>query len=121
MKYNGTVYRPPIEANTLLLPVTEGCSHNSCTFCNMYQGIPFRMLSLEEVEEYLGAIREKYGAFADGVQRIYLVGADPFALSASRLLERISLIRKYLPNIKVITMYARVDNIAIRVTLTWQR
>ena len=40
------------------------------------------------------------------------MGADPFALSASRLLERISLIRKYLPNIKVITMYARVDNIA---------
>ena len=55
MKYNGAVYRPPIEANTLLLPVTEGCSHNSCAFCNMYQGIPFRMLSLEEVEEYLGA------------------------------------------------------------------
>ncbi|MBP3231153.1 MAG: radical SAM protein [Anaerovibrio sp.] len=112
MKYNGTVYRPPIEANTLLLPVTEGCSHNSCTFCNMYQGIPFRMLSLEEVEEYLGAIREEYDSFVGRVQRIYLVGADPFALSASRLLERISLIRKYLPNIKVITMYARVDNIA---------
>ena len=78
----------------------------------MYRGIPFRMLSLEEVEEYLGSIREEYGSFADGIQRIYLVGADPFALSASRLLERVSLIRKYLPNIKVITMYARVDNIA---------
>ena len=53
MRYNGTVYRPPIEADTLLLPITEGCSHNSCAFCNMYQGIPFRMLSLEEVEERL--------------------------------------------------------------------
>lgn len=112
MKYNGTVYRPPIEASTLLLPITEGCSHNSCAFCNMYRDIPFRMLSLAEVEEYLAAIREDYGSFCERIQRIYLVGADPFALSASRLLERISLIRKYLPNIKVITMYARVDNIA---------
>ena len=32
MKYNETIYRPPIEANTFLLPVTEGCTHNSCTF-----------------------------------------------------------------------------------------
>lgn len=112
MKYNGNIYRPPIEANTLLLPITEGCSHNSCAFCNMYQGIPFRMLSLAEVEDYLGVIRKEYGPFAGRIQRIYLVGADPFALSASRLLERIRLIKKYLPNIKIITMYARVDNIA---------
>ena len=112
MKYNGTVYRPPIEANTLLLPITEGCSPNSCAFCNMYSGIPFRMLSLEEVNEYLEEIREEYGSFIERIQRIYLVGADPFALSASRLMERISLIKNYIPNIKVITMYARVDNIA---------
>lgn len=44
MKYNGTIYRPPVEADTFLLPITEGCTHNSCTFCNMYQDIPFRML-----------------------------------------------------------------------------
>ena len=46
-------YRPPIEAETFLLPITEGCTHNSCSFCNMYQGIPFRMLPLTEVEAYL--------------------------------------------------------------------
>ena len=46
------------------------------------------------------------------MQRVYLVGADPFALSAARLLERIDLIKRYLPNTKVITMYARTDNIA---------
>ena len=112
MNYNGNVYRPPIEANTFLLPITEGCSHNSCAFCNMYQGIPFRMLSLAEVEAYLEAVKAEYGSFVERIERIYLVGADPFALSASRLLERIHLIRKYLPHIKVITMYARVDNIA---------
>ena len=112
MTYNGTIYRPPIEADTFLLPVTEGCTHNSCTFCNMYQDIPFRMLSLSEEEEYLRAVNRRYGWYCEKVQRVYLVGADPFALSAERLLERIRLIRRYLPNAKVITMYARTDNIA---------
>ncbi len=112
MNYNGTIYRPPVEANTFLLPVTEGCTHNSCTFCNMYQDVPFRMLSLPEVEEYLREVKQSYGGYCERIQRVYLVGADPFALSALRLLERIELIKKYLPNTKVITMYARTDNIA---------
>ena len=98
MNYNGIVYRPPVEANTFLLPITEGCTHNSCTFCNMYKDIPFRMLSICEVEEYLREVKQKYGGYCERIQRIYLVGADPFALSAKKLLERIELIRKYLPN-----------------------
>ena len=112
MKYNGTIYRPPIEANTFLLPITEGCTHNSCSFCKMYQGIPFRMLSIPEVEDYLTETKHSYGRYCGRIQRVYLVGADPFALSARNLLERIDLIRKYLPNVKTITMYARTDNIA---------
>lgn len=111
LNYNGTVYRPPVEANTQLLPVTEGCSHNSCRFCNMYRDIKFRMLSPEEIEMWLGAIKNNYGDYAAQIDRIYLVGADPFALSAKRLELIINLIRKYLPNIEVITMYAAVRNV----------
>ena len=114
MNYNGTIYRPPIEANTFLLPITEGCTHNSCTFCNMYQNVPFRMLSLSEVEEYLREVKQSYGRYCERIQRVYLVGADPFALSAERLLDRIELIKKYLPNARTITMYARTDNIAAK-------
>ncbi len=112
MAYNGTIYRPPVEANTFLIPITEGCTHNSCNFCNMYQDIPFRMWTLEEVEDYLKEVKDLYGRYCNSIERVYLVGADPFALSAGNILERIDLIRKYLPNTQVITMYARTDNIA---------
>ena len=112
MNYNGVIYRPPIEAYTLLLPVTEGCSHNSCKFCNMYPNINFKILSLEYVEEFLKKIYEFNGKDCLQVERIYLVGADPFALSAKKLLERADLIKKYLPNVKIISMYARTDNIS---------
>ena len=111
MQYQGTIYRPPLEANTPLLPVTQGCSHNKCTFCNMYQGVPFRVLPNEQIEAYLRHIAQIY-ARVQNLDRIYLVGADPFALSATRLTKIAELIKNYLPNIKTITMYARVDNIA---------
>lgn len=123
MTYNGTIYRPPIEAQSFLLPVTEGCTHNTCTFCNMYQDIPFRMLPLEEVEDYLrqaraaadmgflGLGRGTDASSCDSVERVYFVGADPFALSADNLLSRIELAKRYLPNATVFTMYARTDNI----------
>ena len=111
MKYNGTIYRPPVEANTFLIPVTEGCTHNSCTFCNMYRNIPFRMWPLNEIESYLSNVRNIYGNRTGEIERVYLVGADPFALSARNLLDRITLIKKYLPNVSAISMYARTDNI----------
>ena len=112
MKYNGIIYRPPVEANTILIPITEGCSHNSCTFCNMYRGISFRAWSLNEIEEYLSDLIGVYGSYADKIKRVYLVGADPFVISAKSLLKRVELIKKYLPNVGVISMYARTDNIA---------
>ncbi len=112
MNYNGTIYRPPIEADTFLLPVTEGCTHNSCTFCNMYRDVPFRMLPMTDLEDFLGEVQRAYGHHCDGIRRVYLVGADPFALSATRLLDRIALVRKYLRNAGTFTMYARTDNIA---------
>lgn len=96
----------------MLIPVTKGCTHNKCTFCNMYQNVTFHMWSLAEVENYVAEVRDRYGRLAESIDRVYLVGADPFALSAEKLLERISLIKKYLPNVAVITMYARTDNIA---------
>jgi radical SAM superfamily enzyme YgiQ (UPF0313 family) len=112
VKYNGTVYRPPIEAQSFLLPITEGCTHNTCAFCNMYQGIPFRMLPLEEVEEYLVEPLMTWGATRENAERAYFVGADPFALSAENLLCRIELAKRYLPKATTFTMYARTDNIA---------
>lgn len=112
MNYNGTIYRPPVEAGTLLIPVTEGCTHNSCSFCNMYQDVPFRIWQLDEIEKYMKDIMIRYNRLVDRIERVYFVGADPFALSMEKLLERIDLIKRYLPKVSVVTMYARTDNIA---------
>ncbi len=107
MKYTGPTYRPPYEANSLLLQVTVGCTHNKCTFCTMYKDTKFSIESLEQVEEDLKEARELYG----DVKRVFLVNGDAFVLSANRLKPIAKLIIQYFPNIEVITMYASINNI----------
>lgn len=107
MKYTGPVFRPPIEANTLLLQVTVGCAHNKCTFCTMYRDIRFSVESLEQIEKDLQEAKETYR----DLRRIFLINGDAFVLSASRLKPIAELIIKYFPNMEVITMYASIRNI----------
>lgn len=113
-EYHGTVYRPPMEANTFLIPVTEGCTHNACKFCNMYKGVDFKMLPLEQVEEFLSATSNHYAGYMASIDRAYLVGADPFVLSADKLEAVVNLVKKYCSNVKIITMYTAVRNIMLK-------
>ncbi|MCF8076025.1 MAG: radical SAM protein [Desulfotignum sp.] len=107
MKYTGPTYRPPYEANSLLLQVTAGCTHNKCTFCTMYKDIKFSIESLEQIEKDL----KEAQAFCGDVKRVFLVNGDAFVLSANRLKPIAELIIQHFPNVEVITMYASINNI----------
>ncbi len=50
MKYEGAIYRPPSEAQSLILQVAVGCSHNKCTFCGSFKDKKFRVKSFEEIK-----------------------------------------------------------------------
>mgnify|MGYP002858385029 CR=1 FL=1 len=113
-EYNGTVYRPPMEANTFLLPVTEGCTHNSCRFCNMYKGIPFRILPIEQIESIMKEAADLYHQYGRTLERVYLVGADPFVLNTEKMKTVTDIVYKYAPECRTITMYAAVRNIMIK-------
>ena len=107
MKYTGTTYRPPYEANSLLLQVTTGCTHNKCTFCTMYKDVTFSMESLDQIEADLREAKAIYGR----VKRVFLVNGDAFVLSARRLKPIAQRIIHYFPEVEVITMYASINNI----------
>lgn len=108
MHYTGTVYRNPYEPTSPLLEITQGCSHNRCKFCNMYSDVKFKPSPMEWIEEDVKEIASSYPE----TSRLQLLSADPFVLSFERLNEICDLIHRHLPNIEIMTMAARVDNIS---------
>lgn len=107
MKFEGTTYRPPVEANSMLLQVTVGCAHNQCTYCNMYDDVNFRVINTDQIERDLQEARQIYPK----AERIFLVNGDAFVLSANRLKKIAQMINDHFPECKTITMYASIQNI----------
>ena len=107
MHYTGQVYRHPIEANTPLLEVTAGCSHNKCSFCTMYRETPFKVSPYTHIEEDLIEMKQRYG----DVSKIFLVNGEPFILSTDKLIVIGELINKYFPNIETITCYVSIKSL----------
>lgn len=107
LHFTGQIWRPPYEASSQLLQITSGCTWHKCKFCSLYHGTPFRMSPLSEVEEDLRVIRQ----WQPCARRVYLTGANPFALSYNRLMDIAILLRKYLPHMVSFGMFARVTDI----------
>lgn len=117
MHYTGTVWRPPYEASSLLLEVTAGCTHHKCKFCTLYDDIPFkfRMTPLEDIEADLKEAKGQFRLWTPHkVSRTFLVGANPFVLNASRLLEIATLIHQYFPSNQTIGCFSRVTDITLK-------
>ena len=125
MHYTGTVWRPPYEADSLLLEVTAGCTHHKCKFCTLYSELlfKFRMTPMEDIERDLLEVQilrtnpySKMLTHLQGeddpepIQRVFLTGANPFVLKTEKLLEIASLIRKYLPSVESIGCFARITD-----------
>ena len=108
MHYTGPVYRHPLEANTPILEITYGCSWNKCVFCNMYKTVKFGPSPMEHIEEDL---KELAGVYPHNLRKITVANGDPFALSTHKLLEISDLIRKYFPEISVISCQTSIRNI----------
>ena len=107
MNLSGIVYRPPYEANSFLLQVTKGCSHNRCTFCSMYPDVPFAVCPMEEVEADL----EEGARYCPDVTRVFLEHGDAFVLSSDRLLAIAEAVHRKLAKVETIAMYASIQNI----------
>lgn len=107
MKYTGITYRPPPEANSLLLQVTVGCAHNKCNYCTMYRDVKFKTEKIEQIEKDLQEAKALYGS----VRRVFLVNGDAFVLSAKKLKAIANKIIEYFPEIETITMYSAIRNI----------
>ena len=106
MRYEGDIYRPPSEAYSLLVQVTIGCSHNKCTFCNMFKEKKFRVRDPKEVLEDLDWARSHY----QRVERMFLCDGDALCLANHKLITILDYIRAKFPECERVTCYGRASD-----------
>jgi radical SAM superfamily enzyme YgiQ (UPF0313 family) len=102
------VFRPPSEAGSLVLRVTEGCSHNRCAFCSMYRAVPFRARPLAEVRADVADARRALGP---GLARAFLADGNALCLSSRRLLAILDLLDAAFPRLRRVGAYANARDV----------
>jgi len=107
--YDFPPFRPPSEANSLLLRVTRGCPWNRCAFCSMYKGMKFEIRGLEEI---LGDIELAGDLYGDRVRTVFIGDSNSLVAKTEMLVKVLNTLFSSFPRIERVTSYARAKTIA---------
>lgn len=110
IRYVEPVFRPPSEAHSLILPVTDGCSWNKCTFCEMYTA-PQKKFRARDEAEVVDSIRRAGELLGAQARRVFLADGDALVLPTRRLLAVLEAIRKYMPSVERVSSYCLPRNL----------
>ncbi len=108
-EYDFPPFRPPSEANSLLLRVTRGCPWNRCAFCSMYKGMKFE---IRPVEEVLGDIETAKDLYGERVRTVFIGDSNSLVVKTEILVKILNVLRSSFPHIERVTSYARAQTIA---------
>ena len=107
MYYEGKIYRPWPEANSLLIQTTLGCTHNKCTFCDMFREKRFRIRKIKEIFKDIDEARQIY----PHVRSIFLIDGNVMALKTEFLLKVLEKITSTFPECSKIALYAGFNDL----------
>lgn len=102
IKYDEPLFRPPSEANSLILQVTFGCTWNKCSFCEMYTSKRFKLKKEEDIIQEIKTVAE----IQPGIRKVFLADGNPMALSTKRLLTIFYAIKEAFPKNRRVSTYA---------------
>jgi radical SAM superfamily enzyme YgiQ (UPF0313 family) len=111
MLYSEPLFRPPSEADSLIVQVTEGCAYNRCLFCPMYKGKNFRIHSSEEIEDHLQAL---HATFWSDQLRVFLADGDAMVLETPALIVIMAQVRRSFPAVRRFSAYGSVFSLAAK-------
>jgi radical SAM superfamily enzyme YgiQ (UPF0313 family) len=110
MRYDEPVFRPPSEADSLILQATIGCSYNECTFCGMYRSKRFRVRPIEELVQEIHWARDHLGP----VRKVFLADGDALVAKASHLMKVLDELRRVFPQLRRVSTYASPQALQVR-------
>lgn len=111
IRYEGTLYRPPSEADSLILQATIGCSYNECTFCGMYRDKRFRVRKLDELKDEIAWARSTLGA---RVAKVFLADGDALIAKTSYLHAILDELRAAFPDLRRVSCYSSPQSLQVR-------
>jgi radical SAM superfamily enzyme YgiQ (UPF0313 family) len=112
IRYEEPLFRPPSEADALILQVTIGCSWNRCTFCGMYRGKKFRIRPLDDLRAEIAWAHERMGA--DRVRKVFLADGDALIAKAAHLEAVLDALAAAFPRLRRVSVYASPQALEIR-------
>jgi radical SAM superfamily enzyme YgiQ (UPF0313 family) len=118
MRYEGTIYRPPSEANSYILQATVGCSWNVCTYCDMYRGKPFRVRELGEILDDVHAAQAMFG---DDVRKVFVADGDGLVMDLEHWEAILSACREAFPQLRRVSAYATAMNLLAKTPVELRR
>lgn len=107
MHYEGKIYRPWMEANSLLIQTTLGCTHNRCTFCDMFRDKRFRIRKIEDIFKDIEEARQLF----PHIRSIFLIDGNVLALKTEFLLKVLNKITATFPECPKIALYAGLNDL----------
>jgi radical SAM superfamily enzyme YgiQ (UPF0313 family) len=106
MEYEGIVIRPPSEAESLILQVTLGCSHNRCTFCPTYKGRRFRIKDLDTIKSEIDEAAS-YGPF----RKVFLADGDALIIPQPKLLAILEYLQEKIRGLRRVGIYGNAKSV----------
>jgi len=110
MHYEGMMIRPPSEANSILLQVTLGCSHNKCTFCGTFRDKRFNIKKDDIIFEDIEFARE----YCKRQNRLFICDGDALIVPQKRLVKILKQIKNRIPWVERVGLYANTKGISMK-------
>jgi radical SAM superfamily enzyme YgiQ (UPF0313 family) len=107
MRYEGKVYRPPSEAHSYIVQATIGCSHNLCTYCDMYRTVGYRERPIGDVLDDIAVA----GRIFRDADKVFVADGDPLGMSVERWTTILDAARDAFPRLRRVSCYATADNV----------
>jgi len=105
--YRYPLFRPPAEANNIIVQVTYGCSYNNCSFCSMYKEKKFQTRKIEEIYKDIDVLASNYPS----ASRVFLADGDALTLDTEVLLKILKYLNSSFSKLRRVSLYASAQNI----------
>jgi radical SAM superfamily enzyme YgiQ (UPF0313 family) len=105
--YSFPLYRPPAEANNIIIQATYGCSHNNCTFCSMYKSKKYQVRKIEDIFKEIDTLANMY----PDANKVFLADGDALSLPTGYLVEVLQYLKSSFLKLGRVSVYATAQNV----------